>query len=272
MKIRRTFLTASAVLTLAASVAWSQNQSFGHIERANHVYGKEVMSSDNQKVGNLNNLIIDLESGRILYATVASQKGRVAVPPEIFNQTPSENDKTVRANVTKAKIDSAPQFGNWDKPDQLGQAQYISQVYQHFGKSAWWQGDKPANEGSFHNVHKASEAIGMTVQDINNASLGKIQNVAVDLPAGRVTYVILAPDSKFNPGNNLYALPPDAMTLSGDHKHLVSNLDQAKLASAPRFDKNDWSKLSDPSFASQVYQYYGKQAYFGNGNLRPTGR
>lgn len=269
--VRRTICTAAAV-SLMAGAAYAQNQSFGQVEPANKVYGKQVMSSDNQKIGNLNNLIIDLESGHILYATLAADKGRIAVPPQIFTKTPGPNDKTVQVNVPKQKIEGAPQFGNWDKPEELGQAQFISQVYQYFGQNAWWQGAQAANVGTFHNVHKASEAIGMNVLDVKNAGLGKVNNVMVDLPNGRVAYLILTPNPSFNLGNNLYALPPDAFTLSADHKNLVSGIDQAKLAGAPHFDKNNWAQLSDPSYASQVYSYYGKQAYFNTSNLRPTGR
>ncbi|MGH7868270.1 MAG: PRC-barrel domain-containing protein, partial [Candidatus Dormibacteraceae bacterium] len=41
--------------------------ALGQVAPANHVFGHEVMSSDNQRIGKLNNLVVDLESGRILY-------------------------------------------------------------------------------------------------------------------------------------------------------------------------------------------------------------
>ncbi len=265
-------LVATLVLgSLAACPALAQS-SLGKLEPANQVYGKEVMSSDNQKVGELNNLIVDFESGRILYATVGAAKGTVGVPPQIFTKTPSSTAKNVQANVTKQKIDGAPQFSAYDKEGSLGSAQYVDQVYTYFGQSPWWQGSQPANVGSFHNVHKVNKAIGMTVEDVNNNKIATVNNVIVDLPSGRVAYVILQPDSSLQLGNNLYALPPQALTLSADQKNLVSNIDKAKLASAPHFDKSKWPNLSDPTFASQVYQYYGKQAYFSTGNMAPTGR
>ena len=72
-------------------------------------------------------------------------------------------------------------------------------------------------------------------------------------------------------GNDYYALPPNALTWNADKKMLTSDINKDKLSGAPHFAKNDWPKLSDKSFASQVYQYYGKQAYFETGsNLRPT--
>jgi len=266
------YLSAAMAFTLAAAAS-AQNNSLGHVERANKVYGKQVLSSDNQKIGNLNNLIVDLESGRVLYATIGASKGRLGVPPQIFTQTPNANENTAHVNVTKQKLDSAPAFNSSvDKPEDIGQASYISQVYQYFGVPAWWQGNTAANEGTFHNVHKASEVIGMDVLNVNNQKIAKVNNLAVDLPSGRVAYVILTPESNLNVGDSLLAVPPQAVTLSQDHKHLVTGVEQSQWASAPHFDKNSWPNLSDPGFGSKVYEYFGKQAYFNTGTAAPTGR
>jgi len=106
--------------------------------------------------------------------------------------------------------------------------------------------------------------------------MGKINNVIVDLSAGRVAYVTLDLDSGLGLGNDdLYALPPNALSLGSDKKHLVSNIDKDKLAGAPHFPRNRWPGASDVSFASRIYQHYGKQAWFETNpgdNLQPTGR
>ncbi|HWH69738.1 MAG TPA: PRC-barrel domain-containing protein, partial [Candidatus Sulfotelmatobacter sp.] len=238
---------------------------------ANQLVGKQVLSSDNQPVGTLDNLVVDLESGHILYAVVGSPKGKVAVPPGLFTQATGNN---LSANVDAQKLQNAPQFtSSVDQPQAMSQASFVSQVYQYFGQPAWWQGSAPVSEGAFHNVHKATELPGLKVQNVSNQPVAQVNGSVLDLPAGRVLYVILAPDPSLNLGNNLYALPPDALTLSSDQKNLVSNIDRQKLAGAPSFSQNNWAQLNNPAFASQVYQYYGKQAYFQTGGaLQPTGR
>jgi len=226
------------------------------------VYGNEVVSSDNQKLGKLNNLMVDLESGRILYGVIGETKGRVAVAPEIFNTTQPAN-KELRVKEPKAKIDAAPKFNvEADTPAEWNKVAYADRVYEHFGERIWWQGGGSANQGTFHNVHKASQLIGMKVEDASGQPLGKVENVVVNLPAGRVGYLILAPDARLKLGNNLYALPPQAFTLSADQKNLVSGIDQQTLSSGPHFTADKWPNLSDAAFASQVYQHYGKQAWF----------
>lgn len=263
-------------LTLAGSpaVARQGNQNgLVQVGQADKVYGNEVISSDNQKLGKLNNLMVDIESGRILYGVIGASKGRIAVPPGIFTSTLPGSDKNLHVNVTKAKLEAAPQFSSGeDKAENWGQASFASQVYSYFGQSPWWQGSTPANQGSFHNVHKASQVISMKVENASNQPLGKIYNVMVDLPPGRLVYLLLEPDSTLNLGNNIYVLPPQTFTLSQDHKYLVSGIDKDKLAGAPHFASGQMPNFSDMTFASQVYNYFGKQPYFQGGGVQPTGR
>ncbi len=49
-----------------------------------------------------------------------------------------------------------------------------------------------------------------------------------------------------------------------------SGLDKQKLQGAPKVSRNDLRQLSDMTFANSVYEYYGKQPYWGT--MAPTGR
>src|SRR5439155_19762669 len=70
-------------------------KTLGHVERANKLIGKEVIGSDNQKLGKIDNIILDLESGHILYAVIGSGgvasvgEKRFAVAPQVFTEMPS---------------------------------------------------------------------------------------------------------------------------------------------------------------------------------------
>jgi len=260
----------------AISVHGRSDKTLGQVERANKLIGKTVYSSDNQKVGKIENVVLDLESGRVLYAVVSTGTFGIgghdyAVAPGVFTDVRSDS---AHMNIDKQKFTSAPEFTKaMDKPDQWGQASFVNQVYQYFGQTAWWQGGNvAADTGTFHNVHKAKDLMGMKIKNTSNEDLGKVENVMVDLTAGRVVFVILNPDSSLNLGDNYLALPPNALTLSSDHNNLVSDLNRDKLAGAPHFSKDQWPNFSNATFASKVYQYYGKQPYFESGGLQPTGR
>jgi sporulation protein YlmC with PRC-barrel domain len=270
--IWNTALFVSLGLAPAMGQVATQNTSvnpLSHAERAANLFGREILGSDNQQLGKVDNVIVDLETEHILYVVIGSNRGRVAVPPQVINQTVGN---TLRANITRAKLDGAPQFAA-SSNDQLGQAAFVDRVYQYFGVSPFWQGgNTPANQGSFHNVHRLNQLIGMSVQDVNNQPIGKISNIVVEMGSGRMLYVVFSPAGNMGLGNNLYAMPSDAFTLSSDKTHLVTNIDKQKLGAAPHFDNSHWPNLTDPTFASQVYQYYGKQAWFNSGNYQPTGR
>src|SRR5947209_7357712 len=76
-KIARLLAAASLVaLTSPALRAADQSSanSLGQVAQADKVYGNQVLTTDNQKVGHLNNLMIDIESGRILYGVIGAGK------------------------------------------------------------------------------------------------------------------------------------------------------------------------------------------------------
>ncbi len=257
----------------ASSASAGQN-GIGQLERANKLVGKEVFGVGNQKLGKIDNLVVDLTSGRILYAVVSSSKGKVAVAPGVFSNP--KGSEGVNAKIDAQKIDNAPQFtSDIDQPQNIAKADFVSKVYNYFGENDWWAGANNPSQGSFNNVHKTSDLTNTKVEDVNNNKIGTIKNVVVNLPDGRVVYAMFSPASSLNLNDNnaLYALPPQTLTWNQDQKSLVSNLSREKLASAPHINNNDWAQLANPAFASQVYQYYGKQAYFsGSNNLQPTGR
>lgn len=254
--------------------------ALGTVFGENKLIGSSVMGSADKEVGEIQDIVVDLESGRVLYVVLDTTRefgdDHIAIPPSLFGQGQSRGDTVhLRLKGDEQKLKNAPKFtGDIDKPNQLGQASFVSQIYQHFGQSAWWQGQPAANTGSFNNVHKASDLPGMNIKNVSDQDIGEVNHVMMNLPAGRVVYVVFDPSDNFaSEDNNLYALPPNALTLHSDKKTLVSNLTKDKLAGAPHFTRDNWAELSNPSFASRVYQYYGKQAYFdAGGTLAPTGR
>jgi len=71
---------------------------------------------------------------------------------------------------------------------------------------------------SFNSARKATELIGMKVLNNNHQDIGKVQQIVLDVPAGRELYVIISPSSDMSLGNNYYALPPRAVRLTTDQK------------------------------------------------------
>lgn len=251
-----------------------ENASSGELQRLNRLLGSQVQSSERERVGKLNNLYLDLESGHVLFAVISPNEGsqRVALPPGVIADARGD---AVYLKINREKFLSAPKIEGDMGRERASQAAFVHRVYQAFDQSMWWQGSTPADQGQFHNVHSGESLIGMKVVNVQDKPVGQVRNAVIDLKAGRIAYVVMEPASGMDLGNKLYALPPSALTQNKDGERLTTDTDREKLASSPSFPKDQWPSMSDRSFASRVYQHYGKQAYFESGassGLTPTGR
>jgi sporulation protein YlmC with PRC-barrel domain len=267
--MKRTFFFNIAMA--AALLAWNSANAadkLGKIESAKKLIGREIQTTQGQKAGELKDLVVDLESGRVLYGIISAGgfagigDELTAVPTAAFT---SSTDARLTIDADKEKLKGAPRFTK-DYETKLGDPQFIKQAHQHFGQNMNW-------EGSFNNVHKASELIGMKVKNASDQNIGDVNDLGIDLPSGRVTFVVLGAGGVLGAGEKLYPMPPNAFTLASDNKSLVSGIDKEKLTNAPQLQGNNWQQLTDATFAARVYQHYGKQPYWsGSTALVPTGR
>src|ERR1035441_1132622 len=73
-------------------------------------------------------------------------------------------------------------------------------------------GTSPARRAArLNDAAKASDVIGMTVKNNQDEKLGKVEDLAVDIAAGRIVQVIPSPGGFIGLGNSLTALPPEAL-------------------------------------------------------------
>jgi len=249
-----------ARLTNAPAVS---GQIIGQLEEAHHMIGSGIKDAQNQALGRIEDAVVDLESGRILYtvAAINGMKDKVALPSELFTVRGGATKEHI-LNVDKEKLNAAPKFGS-EQEGQLANASFASEVYKAFGTPAWWESGGQAG-GSFNNAHKVSNLLNSSVKNVANAELGKVDEVILDLHSARVPYVVLK-------RQNAYAIPSNAFTLAGDKHTIVTGLDVNVLSSAPQYTKGNPQSLANRATATAIYRHYGKQPYFGEG-LAPTGQ
>ena len=112
-------------------------------------------------------------------------------------------------------------------------------------------------EKSLRRVMSASSLSGDRVKSPTNEDLGKIKELMIDVPTGRVAYAVLSFGGVLGIGDKLFAIPWNALTLDEDEKEFVLSADKTTLETAPGFDKDNWPDMADPSWRSQIYQHYG---------------
>jgi sporulation protein YlmC with PRC-barrel domain len=239
-------------------------QGLTSIEDARRLTGMEVRGAANEDLGELQQIVVDLESGRALYGVV-NLKGQGGLKPvTLQNIALSGDDKSLRYKGDVSKLKSAPEF---DRNSDIGSADYVNRVYTQFGQERNWF----EASGKFNNVHRVTELFNAKVQNSQNENIGQVQNLMIDLGNARALYVIVSAPALVK-GDNVLAIPPNAFTQGGNAKTLVTGLDKAKLEAAPRVSRANLRELANATKATEIYQYYGKQPYWNASGLAPTGR
>jgi sporulation protein YlmC with PRC-barrel domain len=141
--------TADPALTTPANTQQQQANYRGdtdstesNIHRASEIIGTNVMSPNNEDtIGEINDLVIDAQSGKLRYAAVSVGgflgigDKMIAVPWQAFEHRRDENgDRYLSLDTTKEKLEQAPGFNEENWPD-FASPQWSSENDRHYGVS-----------------------------------------------------------------------------------------------------------------------------------------
>lgn len=131
-------------------------------------------------------------------------------------------------------------------------------------------------------VLSSSTLEGDSVRNSAGEDLGKIEEIMIDIPTGRVAYAVLSFGGFLGIGNKLFAVPWEALTVDEEAHQFILNVDRQTLENAPGFDKDNWPDMADPSWGAQIHSHYGYTPYWettsvksstpGTGATRPKTR
>lgn len=294
---------ATAAVTLSFAQAQdeqiSRENRLGRAVPATALLNRDVVTQGGKELGQIEEVIFDMESGRILYLAMdlkgAGLNDTVAVPPALFTyglgraanarQNQDGSGVNVRNNnnrqpfvirESEEALKGAPKYAKTG--EDRAQGAYVDKVYGHFNQPRWWQGAGDAAAGKFNHIRRASQVKNFSVQSPSNEKLGQVETVLFDLPSGRVSFVVLDPANRISDKQMLIPVPPMALTRGEQGGGVLTlDADKDKLNNAPSINRealnaDDIRQLANPAFATKVYQYYGKQPWFQNENIpSPTG-
>jgi sporulation protein YlmC with PRC-barrel domain len=112
------------------------------------------------------------------------------------------------------------------------------------------------------NVISATAVIGDKVVNRTGESLGKIEELMLDLEKGRVAYAVLSFGGVMGLGEKLFAIPFEALKLDATREHFTLDVDKDKMRNAPGFDKKNPPQASDRTWGAEVYKFYGYRPYW----------
>jgi sporulation protein YlmC with PRC-barrel domain len=103
---------------------------------------------------------------------------------------------------------------------------------------------------------------GDLVVNRDDAELGTIDDILIDVRRGTVAYAVLAPEGILGLGDRLFAIPWSALTLDAARRCFILDADPQRLEKAPRFDKDHGPVMADAAWAHQVHRHYGVRPYW----------
>ncbi|MCD6050153.1 MAG: antigen, partial [Verrucomicrobia bacterium] len=273
--------------------------------KASDLIGMTVKNYQDDKLGKVEELAVDVESGRVVQVilSVGGIAGigdrQIAVPPSALHHDVAQ--KVVHLDSTKDRLKAAPKF-EMSKWNEYSATNHLRTVYGYYGEEpalTFIENDRAERneapdtisvrrpDGTWENrterqartmipssrlaqVQKASKVIGMSVKNKQDEKLGDVNNLLVDLTSGRIVAVVVSSGGFIGLGDDLSAVPSSALSYNADRNALQLDATKDMLSRAPHFKSNQWPDFSEPTYAHSVYRAYNVEPYFTTNGLSRT--
>ena len=240
------------------------------VQRASDLIGMTVKDSQDHSAGTVKDLWIDLRDGRIAgvivdpngpatpagpYPEMSTAEARnaklAAVPPALFTFTP--NGKTLRINIQPEAWKNAPTFVA-SQIEESASAPMIEGIYKYYAVQM------PA----FGDLRRATRVLGDAVINGQDKRLGKVENLVVDLPVGKVDKVIVASGGFVGIDRDLTALDPQSFNYDPDSTKLKLDMSPESLKHSPHIKASEWRSSVSTETGSSAGGYTSADSQNGN--------
>ncbi len=103
----------------------------------------------------------------------------------------------------------------------------------------------------------ATSIIGDSVENTQGESLGKIDNLMLNVNTGAIEYAVLEFGAFLGIGGKLFAIPFSELRLDTERELFILNRDKVYLKECPGFDRSHWPATNDHSYFDDVNTYWG---------------
>ncbi len=110
----------------------------------------------------------------------------------------------------------------------------------------------------YHRVLSASTLTGHRVRNRVGEDLGKIEEIMIDLPSGRVAYAVIAFGGVMGIGEKLFAIPWHALSLDEHQQIFLLDTDRRRMEESPGFDPNRWPDMADPAWEAEADEVFSR--------------
>ena len=112
-------------------------------------------------------------------------------------------------------------------------------------------------EGQQINAFMVEKIIGSKVINLKGETIGKIENLVVDIDTGRIVYAVLESGGFWGVGDKLFPVPWKSLAALPSEGIFFLNQSKEQMEKAPAFDKKNLPNMGDMRWGANVFKYYG---------------
>jgi len=121
-------------------------------------------------------------------------------------------------------------------------------------------GSKPA-EVQRINAFMVDKIIGSKVINLKGESLGKIEDLVVDIDTGRIAYAVLDSGGFLGIGSKLFPVPWESLAALPSEGIFFLNQSKEQMEKAPAFEKKNLPDVGDMRWGEGILKHYGVPGY-----------
>jgi sporulation protein YlmC with PRC-barrel domain len=115
-------------------------------------------------------------------------------------------------------------------------------------------------EGQRINAFMVEKIIGSKVINVKGETLGKIEDLVVDIDTGRIMYAVLESGGFLGIGDKLFPVPWKSLAALPSEGIFFLNQSKEQMEKAPAFEKKNLPDMTDMLWGANVFKYYGAPA------------
>ena len=127
-------------------------------------------------------------------------------------------------------------------------------------------GSKSA-EGERINAFMVDKIIGSKVINVKGETLGKIEDLVIDIDTGRIVYAVLESGGFLGIGDKLFPVPWESLAALPSEGIFFLNRSKEQMEKAPAFDKNNLPNMADMHWGEGIFKHYGVPGYEQRGRM-----
>lgn len=260
MKLKTLLITLNAALL--CSCAQNGENSGPHelkyrpVQKFTEFQGVTVRNLQDEKLGTVRDVTVDLQNARLVDVIVASPGGFLGIGSKLMAVAPraltlDQANRVLRLDASQAKFAGAPSFNSFDLAGEAKPTS-VAEVDRYFGLKPWFflKGqpvEKNAEVLELGYVERTTRIIGLPVVNTKGDYLGRVAVVTMDLPKGQIVHIVLKTNAVDSARSIVQAR---ALRFNEAKTTLVLDESLAGLAGNPHFK---WRDGNQSSFQQETY-------------------